>query len=153
MVDFFGGYDRIQWFFAVMSVLAAIFIYYCLPETHNRELSEIQDYFQNNTFYVGRKKTKRTPTSNLPPTREEKRQPKPSKALEALEEYDTLIHREDGQHATILPSDGNKFFVGNTDTTKLEYIDKSTELLSSQSRDNLDGPRVIKSPTTASIPE
>lgn len=47
-----GSY-AVQWFFAGVSVGAAIFVWLLLPETHGKKLSEIEEYFQNNFLAVG----------------------------------------------------------------------------------------------------
>lgn len=51
-----------QWFFAGVSVGAAIFVWLMLPETHGKKLSEIEEYFHNNFLAVGAKtKDKKRP--------------------------------------------------------------------------------------------
>lgn len=54
----FGGTAGIQWFFAVVSILASIYVFIVLPETHNKKLSEITEYFVDNTIFLtsGKKK-------------------------------------------------------------------------------------------------
>uniref|UniRef100_A0A1B6G3K9 Major facilitator superfamily (MFS) profile domain-containing protein n=2 Tax=Cuerna arida TaxID=1464854 RepID=A0A1B6G3K9_9HEMI len=49
--QFLGGEYAVQWFFAAVSLSSVIFIYMFLPETHRKELSEIQEYFTNNTTF------------------------------------------------------------------------------------------------------
>ncbi|EEB19463.1 conserved hypothetical protein [Pediculus humanus corporis] len=51
MADFFGGHDGLQWFFAFMCVIALVFIYFFLPETHGKSLLEIENYFIRHTIY------------------------------------------------------------------------------------------------------
>jgi len=43
----------VQWFFAGVSVGAAIFVWLLLPETHGKKLSEIEEYFHNNFLALG----------------------------------------------------------------------------------------------------
>lgn len=52
----FGGSHGVQWFFAVISILGAIYAYIFLPETHGQKLSDIQKYFLHNTVYLGQSK-------------------------------------------------------------------------------------------------
>ena len=42
-----------QYFFAGVSVGAAIFVWLLLPETHGKKLSEIEEYFHNNFLALG----------------------------------------------------------------------------------------------------
>ncbi|KAJ8917393.1 hypothetical protein NQ315_002417 [Exocentrus adspersus] len=50
--DIFGGTAGVQWFFAVVSILASIYVYIVLPETHNKKLSEITEYFNRHTIFL-----------------------------------------------------------------------------------------------------
>ncbi|XP_011701922.1 PREDICTED: facilitated trehalose transporter Tret1-like isoform X2 [Wasmannia auropunctata] len=50
---FLGGSYAVQWFFAGVSVGAAIFVWLLLPETHGKKLSEIEEYFHNNFLAAG----------------------------------------------------------------------------------------------------
>ncbi|XP_066154003.1 facilitated trehalose transporter Tret1-like isoform X1 [Euwallacea fornicatus] len=60
--DWFGGIVGIQWFFAVISVLAGVYTIIFLPETHNKKLSEIRDYFLNSgAIYLFAKHNKKAP--------------------------------------------------------------------------------------------
>ncbi|KAL0107114.1 hypothetical protein PUN28_015566 [Cardiocondyla obscurior] len=52
---FLGGAYAVQWFFAGVSVGAAIFVWLLLPETHGKKLSEIEEYFHNNFLALGAK--------------------------------------------------------------------------------------------------
>jgi len=52
----FKGSYAVQWFFAGVSVGAAIFVWLLLPETHGKKLSEIEEYFHNNFLALGVKK-------------------------------------------------------------------------------------------------
>ncbi|XP_076240578.1 facilitated trehalose transporter Tret1 isoform X2 [Calliopsis andreniformis] len=51
--DFLGGSYAVQWFFAGVSIGAAIFVWLLLPETHGKKLSEIEEYFHNNFLAAG----------------------------------------------------------------------------------------------------
>ncbi|KAG7210309.1 hypothetical protein KM043_011850 [Ampulex compressa] len=53
-----GGAYAMQWFFAAVSLAATVFVWLLLPETHDKKLSEIEEYFHNNFLAVGGK-TKR----------------------------------------------------------------------------------------------
>lgn len=51
------GISGVFWIFAVIGIIASIFLYLTLPETKGQTLSEIEDYFQQGGFlWVGRKK-------------------------------------------------------------------------------------------------
>uniref|UniRef100_A0A1B6K8I2 Major facilitator superfamily (MFS) profile domain-containing protein n=1 Tax=Graphocephala atropunctata TaxID=36148 RepID=A0A1B6K8I2_9HEMI len=52
LIDLLGGAYAVQWLFAGFSFGSVIFIFVFLPETHRKELDEIQDYFIHNTVYV-----------------------------------------------------------------------------------------------------
>ncbi|KAL0120471.1 hypothetical protein PUN28_008296 [Cardiocondyla obscurior] len=52
---FLGGAYAVQWFFAGVSVEAAIFVWVLLPKTHGKQLSEIEEYFHNNFLALGAK--------------------------------------------------------------------------------------------------
>jgi len=43
----------VQWFFAAVSIGAAVFVWLMLPETHGKKLSEIEEYFHNNFVALG----------------------------------------------------------------------------------------------------
>uniref|UniRef100_A0A1B6F4Y1 Major facilitator superfamily (MFS) profile domain-containing protein n=1 Tax=Cuerna arida TaxID=1464854 RepID=A0A1B6F4Y1_9HEMI len=59
--EMFGGAYAVQWMFATVSAASSVIIFLFMPETHKKELSEIQEYFTNNTIYILRKKkTKET---------------------------------------------------------------------------------------------
>lgn len=53
LIIIFLGSHAIQWFFAGVSVGAAIFVWLLLPETHGKKLSEIEEYFHNNFIAAG----------------------------------------------------------------------------------------------------
>lgn len=51
------GVSGVFWIFALVGILASIFLYLTLPETKGQTLSEIEDYFQQAGFlWIGRKK-------------------------------------------------------------------------------------------------
>lgn len=52
----FGGMLGILWFYSFISILAVIFVWIFIPETHVMKLSEIEDYFRDNTIYLKKKK-------------------------------------------------------------------------------------------------
>lgn len=56
--DMLGGIYAVQWMFAGFSFAAVIFIFTFLPETHGKELSEIQEYFSKHTVYILRTPSK-----------------------------------------------------------------------------------------------
>ncbi|KAH1003338.1 hypothetical protein HUJ05_011262 [Dendroctonus ponderosae] len=68
--DWFGGIVGVQWFFAAISLLATVYTFIFLPETHGKKLSEITDYFvHSGAFYVlskERSKPKKAATSRAP---------------------------------------------------------------------------------------
>uniref|UniRef100_A0A1B6GPB4 Major facilitator superfamily (MFS) profile domain-containing protein n=1 Tax=Cuerna arida TaxID=1464854 RepID=A0A1B6GPB4_9HEMI len=52
MDEMLGGAYVVQWLFSASSLIATVFVFVFLPETRNRTLGEIQDYFENNTIYL-----------------------------------------------------------------------------------------------------
>lgn len=147
MADFFGGHDGLQWFFAIMSILALVFVFFFLPETHRKTLFEIEHYFQNHLIYSKEKLIiiddddeddnnqniikKRNYESNIKTAEQAKpidrkysvRNVEILAALpENLNEYDTLIKQKEEKYPSIV--DKNSRF-GNYDLSKIEYIDKS----------------------------
>lgn len=50
--DMIGGSYAVQWLFSATSALGTIFIFIFVPETHGKQLAEIQEYFQNHTVYI-----------------------------------------------------------------------------------------------------
>ncbi|KAK4877993.1 hypothetical protein RN001_010499 [Aquatica leii] len=50
----FGGSSGLQYFFAAMCVAGVIFCYLFMPETRNKKLSLIEEYFVNNTIYISK---------------------------------------------------------------------------------------------------
>lgn len=58
MLITFGGIANVQFFFAVVSVMGAVYTFVFVPETHRKKLSEIEDYFYHNTIYLGQKSKK-----------------------------------------------------------------------------------------------
>lgn len=62
------GVSGVFWVFALVGIIASIFLYLTLPETKGKTLSEIEDYFQQSGFlWIGRKKHAET---NLDGSRE-----------------------------------------------------------------------------------
>lgn len=53
LTDMFGGASGLQWFFAVIALTASVYTLVFLPETHGKKLSEITDYFNDNTIFLG----------------------------------------------------------------------------------------------------
>lgn len=51
-----GGSHAIQFFFAGMSLMGLVYFGLFLPETHNKKLVEIEEYFEKTWFYCRRKK-------------------------------------------------------------------------------------------------
>ncbi|XP_049846959.1 facilitated trehalose transporter Tret1-like [Schistocerca gregaria] len=66
MLNFFGGAHVLQWFFAVVCIMAAVHVWIFLPETHGVTLSDIEKYFRENTFYFmySRKQARETKVTN-----------------------------------------------------------------------------------------
>lgn len=52
LIDIFNGFAGVQWFFAVISIMASVYTYIFVPETHRKKLSEITDYFKENGIYL-----------------------------------------------------------------------------------------------------
>lgn len=52
MHDYFGGSSGLQYFFAISSLGGFVFVLVFMPETHKKELSEIENYFWNHTTYL-----------------------------------------------------------------------------------------------------
>jgi MFS family permease len=53
--DLLGGAYALQWFFAVVALGGAVFVYVFLPETHGKKLADIEEYFKENSVYIRRK--------------------------------------------------------------------------------------------------
>ncbi|XP_071454724.1 facilitated trehalose transporter Tret1-like [Hetaerina americana] len=51
MLDTLGPHG-VLWMFAAVSAIGGIFFYFFLPETHGRNLAEIEKYFAENTIYT-----------------------------------------------------------------------------------------------------
>ncbi|KAL3270531.1 hypothetical protein HHI36_021070 [Cryptolaemus montrouzieri] len=64
MKDFFNGLVGLQFFYAVIAILGAIYVYIFLPETHRKKLKEIEEYFFLNTIYLGSEKKKKKTKTN-----------------------------------------------------------------------------------------
>ncbi|XP_060533328.1 facilitated trehalose transporter Tret1-2 homolog [Cylas formicarius] len=60
LLDWWGGIVGIQWFFAVISILASAYVFIFVPETHGKKLSEITNYFSDSgaIYILSRKKDK-----------------------------------------------------------------------------------------------
>lgn len=56
LLSTFGGASGIQWFFAVIALTASVYTLVILPETHGKKLSEITQYFNHNTIFLGSNK-------------------------------------------------------------------------------------------------
>lgn len=52
LVSVFQGFAGVQWFFAVISLLASLYTYIFVPETHRKKLNEITEYFVHNSVYL-----------------------------------------------------------------------------------------------------
>ncbi|KAJ8984016.1 hypothetical protein NQ317_012239, partial [Molorchus minor] len=68
------GPAGIQWFFAVVSIFASVYVFLFLPETHGKKLSEITGYFEDSSIFLGLvkqdvKKKKKNQKKNLPVSR------------------------------------------------------------------------------------
>lgn len=68
----FGGICGVQYFFAGVSLVAVIFVYVVMPETHEMKLSEIEEYFYENVIFIGKKKEKKIMTTQNVVENEEK---------------------------------------------------------------------------------
>lgn len=60
----FGGASGIQWFFAVVALTASVYALIFLPETHGKKLSDITQYFNHNTIFLGSNKNHKTGNKN-----------------------------------------------------------------------------------------
>lgn len=60
LISVVGGVVQLLWFFSVISITASIYVYIFLPETHGRKLSEITEYFNKHTIYLGYNKRSKT---------------------------------------------------------------------------------------------
>ncbi|XP_063922323.1 facilitated trehalose transporter Tret1-like isoform X2 [Zophobas morio] len=58
MFDLFGGISGVQYFFGGVTLVGAVYVYVFSPETQEKKLSEIEEYFRNNVVYIGKKKEK-----------------------------------------------------------------------------------------------
>lgn len=65
--DWFNGAAGVQWFFSVVSIMASIYTFVLLPETHGKKLSDITKYFNTNTIYLGSNKKAAKNTPKKPP--------------------------------------------------------------------------------------
>lgn len=51
-----GGIMGILWFYCFISMVTVLFVFVFIPETHKMKLSEIEDYFKDNTIFLLKKK-------------------------------------------------------------------------------------------------
>lgn len=148
MSVFFGGHDGLQWFFAVMSLLALVFVFFFLPETHQKTLFEIEHYFASHCIYSkdydyydddeeeddknqniikkgNYEMNIKTEQSKPIDRKYSVRNVEILAALpENINEYDTLIRQTEEKYPSIVENNAESKF-GNYDLTKIEYIDKS----------------------------
>lgn len=61
-----GGAYGVHWLYAAVSLSSVFFVFVFLPETHKKLLSEIQDYFVDNTIYLLSDKQKKTTITTVP---------------------------------------------------------------------------------------
>lgn len=64
MEVFFGAVYRVHLFFGCVALVAIIFVWLFVPETHNQKLNQIEDYFCTNTIYILSRKTERLDTKD-----------------------------------------------------------------------------------------
>lgn len=83
LTDWLGGVYAVQWLFSGVSMVSVVFIYFFMPETHRKELSEIQNYFRHNTIYILSKKK----PSSIPVRNAEDAQDKNEVIRIVVEEY------------------------------------------------------------------
>lgn len=57
LLHWLGGYDGLLLFYSAVCVVGLVFLYVFLPETHNRTLEEIANYFTHNSVYILRRKS------------------------------------------------------------------------------------------------
>lgn len=69
LLDMFGGSSGVQYFFAVVAIVGMMYTLVFLPETHGKKLSDITDYFNHNTCFIGQKKKKQQKKKNTTVTR------------------------------------------------------------------------------------
>lgn len=88
--DWFGGIVGIQWFFAVISILASVYTFIFLPETHGKKLSEITEYFANSgaIYLLSKKKSSKPKKQNKIPSRA------PKDIVKNNKQNDRLINNE-----------------------------------------------------------
>lgn len=122
MAELFGGHDGLQWFFAVMCVIALIFIYFFLPETHGKTLLEIENYFNSHTVY-STKEIRNSKSGEKGLLWKSKKMNVMESLKEKPGEYETLVKGKENKCPKIVIEDPN--MIGETDVRKLDYIDKS----------------------------
>ncbi|EFA05603.2 facilitated trehalose transporter Tret1 [Tribolium castaneum] len=52
------GAAGVQFFFAVICIIAMVYTFVFVPETHRKKLTEIEEYFNHNMIYLGQKPQK-----------------------------------------------------------------------------------------------
>uniref|UniRef100_A0A8D8ZHF9 Facilitated trehalose transporter Tret1 n=2 Tax=Cacopsylla melanoneura TaxID=428564 RepID=A0A8D8ZHF9_9HEMI len=60
LLDLLGGVYAVQWLFGLACILAIVFVWIFLPETHNQNLDQIEEYFVHNFVYLGKKRAQYT---------------------------------------------------------------------------------------------
>lgn len=53
-----GGVYGVQWLFSLSCLLSIFFVFFFLPETHNQNLDQIEEYFVHNTLYRSNKRAR-----------------------------------------------------------------------------------------------
>lgn len=57
LLAWLGGVAGLLLFYSAVCVVGLVFLYVFLPETHNKTLEEIADYFAHNSVYITRRKS------------------------------------------------------------------------------------------------
>ncbi|KAI5707271.1 hypothetical protein M8J75_016262 [Diaphorina citri] len=60
LLDILGGVYGVQWLFSLTCLLSIVFVWIFLPETHNHNLDQIEEYFVHNVMYLGKKRAQYT---------------------------------------------------------------------------------------------
>ncbi|CAH0548567.1 unnamed protein product [Brassicogethes aeneus] len=53
MLEFLGGIVEIQYFFAIIALLGLVYAYIFMPETFNVTMSDLANYYNDHTIYIG----------------------------------------------------------------------------------------------------
>ncbi|XP_028131314.1 facilitated trehalose transporter Tret1 [Diabrotica virgifera virgifera] len=64
LIDILGGVAYLQWMFSVLSISAAVYTYFFLPETKGKKLSEVSEYFKTGWLYIGRSPENKAKTTH-----------------------------------------------------------------------------------------